>query len=637
MDGLRNFWSSLSLRAKFAGATLLVLALMMAALIGMVERRQRETIIEEVRKRGVILAKDLAAVSTNALLLYNYTALEQNVERFGVEADVFYAVVLDMEEKIAAFSRQPGRVGSTLSEPVDLQAAAATELLVQETMKDGQAIYDVAVPIFVEGTPRKWGTVRIGLSKRRMEMEIVRTRWELMGLAAAVLVCGGVAAVLVAQRIARPVRELVNGVEAVTRGDLEQRIAIRSRDELGTLAGAFNQMAAELGQQRTALERAHGELREKFHEISELKRYADNILASMTDGLVTLDLEGRVVTWNAMAEHLTRLAAEEIRGQPAGDVFRESKEFCELLLDTMTQRRAFAHVAVSFHRPDGQGLPMEMSTSPLKGAEGQDLGVVGIFRDMTAQRELEAQLRRADRLAALGTLAAGVAHEIRNPLVFVRTFTQMFPAKHADEEFRSKFAEMIPGELDRINEIVEGLLELSRPASLNFAMIPLHPLLERVVGVYAGQLESQRIVVQRRFDPSVESVWADGEHLYRVLVNLVLNAIQAMDRGEGCLTLTTRRLAPGDPLTQAKARSTPQPILEEYIAIDVGDTGPGIPEEITEKLFTPFFTTKQKKGTGLGLALALRTVEDHGGGITFRSQVGIGTVFTVVLPPGPRH
>ena len=143
MDGLRNFWSSLSLRAKFAGATLLVLALMMAALIGMVERRQRETIIEEVRKRGVILAKDLASASTNALLLYNYTALEQNVERFGLEADVFYAVVLDMEGKIAAFSRQPGRVGSTLSEPVDLQAAAATELLVQETMKDGQAIYDV--------------------------------------------------------------------------------------------------------------------------------------------------------------------------------------------------------------------------------------------------------------------------------------------------------------------------------------------------------------------------------------------------------------------------------------------------------------------------------------------------------------
>jgi PAS domain S-box-containing protein len=629
----------ISLKAKLIASMVIVLLTVMLAVIAMVEYQQRTAIIQEARARGLLLARNLAAVSTNALLLYNYTALEQYAAKLGWEQDVLYAVILDKEGGVAAYSGRPEYASFALRERRDLPATEATGPWVRDVVlaRTGDPAFDIEVPVVVEGTSERWGTIHVGLSKRRMLLEIRGTRWKLIGLAFVAILAGVGVSAYMAGLIGRPVKELVHGVEAVAKGDLGQRIAIRSRDELGTLALAFNQMAAELGQQRAALERAHGELREKFHEISELKRYADNILASMTDGLVTLDLEGRVVTWNAMAEHLTRLAAEEIRGQPAGDVFRESKEFCELLLDTMTQRRAFAHVAVSFHRPDGQGLPMEMSTSPLKGAEGQDLGVVGIFRDMTAQRELEAQLRRADRLAALGTLAAGVAHEIRNPLVFVRTFTQMFPAKHADEEFRAKFAEMIPGELDRINEIVEGLLELSRPASLNFAMIPLHPLLERVVGVYAGQLESQRIVVQRRFDPSVESVWADGEYLYRVLVNLVLNAIQAMDRGEGCLTLTTRRLAPGDPLTQAKARSTPQPILEEYIAIDVGDTGPGIPEEITEKLFTPFFTTKQKKGTGLGLALALRTVEDHGGGITFRSQVGIGTVFTVVLPPGPRH
>ncbi len=629
----------ISLKAKLIASMVIVLLTVMIAVIAMVEYQQRTAIIEEARARGLLLARNLASVSTNALLLYNYTALEQYAAKLGWEQDVLYAVILDKEGGVAAYSGRPEYASFAGRGRRDLPATEATGPLVRDVVlaRTGDPAFDIEVPVVVEGTSERWGTIHVGLSKRRMLLEIQGTRWKLIGLAFVAILAGVGVSAYMAGLIGRPVKELVHGVEAVAKGDLGQRIAIRSRDELGTLAGAFNQMAAELGQQRTALERAHGELREKFHEISELKRYADNILASMTDGLVTLDLEGRVVTWNAMAEHLTRLAAEEIRGQPAGDVFRESKEFCELLLDTMTQRRAFAHVAVSFHRPDGQGLPVEMSTSPLKGAEGQDLGVVGIFRDMTAQRELEAQLRRADRLAALGTLAAGVAHEIRNPLVFVRTFTQMVPAKHADEEFRAKFAEMIPGELDRINEIVEGLLELSRPASLNFAMIPLHPLLERVVGVYAGQLESQRIVVQRRFDPSVESVWADGEHLYRVLVNLVLNAIQAMDRGEGCLTLTTRRLAPGDPLTQAKARSTPQPILEEYIAIDVGDTGPGIPEEITEKLFTPFFTTKQKKGTGLGLALALRTVEDHGGGITFRSQVGIGTVFTVVLPPGPRH
>src|SRR3990170_3885402 len=292
MRGRQGRWSSLSLRVKFAGSTVLVLSLMMLALIVIVERRQRDTIVEEMRKRGVVLAKDLAAASTNALILYNYTALEQTVDRFGHEADVVYAVVLDMDGKIAAFSRQPGLVGSIPSEPVDIRAAAATALLLQETAKDGEAIYVIAVPIFVEGTPRKWGTVRIGLSRRRTEAEIARTRWGLVGLAAVILMVGGVAATVVARWVARPVRELVHGVEAVARGDLSQRIAVRSRDELGTMAAAFNQMATELGQERSALERAHAELRGRFQEITELKRYADNILASMTDGLVTLDLEG---------------------------------------------------------------------------------------------------------------------------------------------------------------------------------------------------------------------------------------------------------------------------------------------------------------------------------------------------------
>ncbi len=626
----------ISLKAKLITSMVAVLLTVMLAVIAMVEYQQRTAIIQEARTRGVLLARSLASVSTNALLLYNYTALEQYAAKLGQEQDVLYAVILDKEGGMAAYSGLPKYARSVPRSPVDLRATAGGQPLIQDvTVGSREPAFDIAIPVVVEGTSESWGTIHVGLSKRRMLLEIRGTRWNLIGLGLVAVLTGVAVSIYIAGLIGRPVRELVHGVEAVARGDLTQRITIRSRDELGTLALAFNQMATELGQQRTALERAHGELREKFHEITEFKRYTDNILASMTDGLVTLDLEGRVVTWNAMAEELTSLATEEIRGQPASDVFRGSKEFCQLLLDTMTQRRAFAHVALSFHRPDGQSFPIEMSTSPLKGAEGQDLGVVGIFRDMTAQRELEAQLRRADRLAALGTLAAGVAHEIRNPLVFVRTFVHLFPRQHADEEFRAKFAEMVPQELDRINDIVVGLLELARPANLNFGMTLLHPLLDRVVALYAGQLEAQRITVQRRFDPSVESVWADAEHLRRVVVNLVLNAIQAMDRGEGCLTLATRKLAPGDPLLlSANVRSKRLPVLEEYIALDIGDTGPGIPEEIAEKLFTPFFTSKTK-GTGLGLALALKIVEDHGGRITFRSQVGTGTVFTLVLPTQP--
>jgi two-component system sensor histidine kinase AtoS len=625
MRNWRGRWSSLSLRAKLAGATILVLSLMMLAVIGVVERRQRETIIEEVQKRGVVLAKDLAAVSANPLLLYNYTALEQNVERFGLEADVVYAVVLDMEGKVAAWNRQPGRVGSALTGPVDLRAADATSLLVQETVGDGQAIYDIAVPILVESAPKKWGTVRIGLSKRRMELEIARTRWELVALAAVALVLGGAAATLVAGRIARPVRRLSEAAVAISGGDLNQRVDPETRDEIGQLALAFNHMASQLLRQRNELESAHAELRRRFEELSDLKGYTDNILNSITSGIITLDLDGRVVTLNPAAEHLTGLSAAEAAGKYFAEVFAHAPEVVEILIETLANRAGVAMASPKLRRPDDSEIPVEITTAPLTGAEGKDLGVVGIFRDLTAVRQLENQLRRADRLASLGTLAAGLAHEIKNPLTSFRTFTQLLPQKFGDTRFLETFQRVIPRELERINAIVEGLLDLARPIKLVFETVHVSDLLNRALELYADRIETKVITVVREFAPDVPPVKADPEHLYRVLVNLAANALDAMERG-GRLTLRTAWAEPSD-LMLSPCRSPET----AWVKVEVEDTGSGIPPSAAAKIFTPFFTTKER-GTGMGLATAYKIVEDHGGRITFRSTPGAGTTFTLLLP-----
>jgi two-component system sensor histidine kinase AtoS len=625
MRGWRDYWSSLSLRAKLTGATILVLLLMMLALIGVVERRQRETIIEEVRKRGVVLAKDLAAVSANPLLLYNYTALEQNVERFGLEADVVYAILLDMEGKVAAWSREPGRVGSTPSEPVGLRAAAATDLLIQETVESGQAIYDIAAPIFVEGAPKKWGTVRIGLSKQRMEAQIARTRWELMGLTAMTLLLGGGLAALVARRIARPVGQLSEAAAAISRGDLDQRIEPEAQDEIGQLALAFNHMASQLLRQRNELESAHAELRRRFEELSDLKGYTDNILNSITSGIITLDLDGRVVTLNPAAEHLTGLSAAEAAGKYFAEVFAHAPEVVEILIETLANRAGVAMASPKLRRHDGSEIPLEITTAPLTGAEGKEFGVVGIFRDLTAIRQLEGQLRRADRLASLGTLAAGLAHEIKNPLVSLRTFTQLLPQKLGDTRFLETFQRVIPRELERINAIVEGLLDLARPIKLTFEQVHVSDLLNRALELHADRIETKGITVVREFAPDVPPVKADPEHLYRVLVNLAANALDAMERG-GRLTLRTAWVGQTD-LLPSPCRSPET----AWVEVEVEDTGVGIPPSAAAKIFTPFFTTKER-GTGLGLATAHKIVEDHGGRITFRSAPGAGTTFTLLLP-----
>ncbi len=613
-----------SLRSKFLWGTLLVIAFVMTAVMVVVEHRQRAAIIEEVQRRGEVVARNLAAISYGPLLLYNYTALEQNVARVVGEADIVYAFVLDADGRVAAHSSHPERVGAVLEGPVHGQAARASELLVQETVTSrGEAIYDFAVPVQVEG--RKWGTIRVGLSKQRMEAEIGKTRLELGALSLAVLLLGGVAAALMARRIARPMQQLAEGAAAISRGELAQRIEPTTADEIGRLAAAFNHMAVQLVQQRSALEEANAELQRHFGELVDLKNYTDNILASLTNGIVTVDLGGRVVTLNPAAELLTGFFKGEVVGRYCSEIFAHTPELSDILMETLASHAPISNVPLTLRRRNRSTVPIELSTAQLKGGEGKDLGVIGVFRDLTLVRQLERDLRRSDRLAALGTLAAGLAHEIKNPLTSLLTFTRHLERRFDDPHFRERLQSVVPRELERINGIVERLLELARPARMSFTLVRLPALLDRVVELYANQIEARQIAVVREYARDVPPIQADQEAVYRVVVNLVANALDAMPGG-GRLTVRAGWSDSRDPLLPSRRRPP-----DRRAKIEVEDTGPGIPPSESDRIFNPFYTTKEG-GTGMGLALAHKIVEDHGGTINFQSGRAGGTVFTVVLP-----
>ncbi|PYM74535.1 MAG: hypothetical protein DME03_13555 [Candidatus Rokuibacteriota bacterium] len=426
-----------SLRAKLLLGTILVIVLVMAAVVVVVEHTLRVAIIDELQRRGEALVRNLGATSYGPLLLYNFTALEQTVVRAAAEHDVAYAMVLDADGKVAAHSRYPERVGLLIQGAVPERAASATEPVTQETVTGaGEAVYDFAVPILVDD--RKWGTARLGLSKRRMEAEIRRARLELGALTVVTLLLGSAAAALVARRIARPVQQLAEGAAAISRGELNQRIEPSTTDEIGRLAAAFNHMAAQLFQQRTALEEAHAGLRRQFEELGDLKGYTDNILGSLTSGIVTIDLDGRVVTLNPAAELLTGFFRGEAAGRYCTELFAHTPELSDLLTETLASRAPIANVPLTLRRRNGSSVPIEFSTAPLKGGEGKDLGVIGVFRDVTLLRQLESDLQRSDRLAALGTLAAGLAHEIKNPLTSLLTFSRHLERKFDDRNFRER-------------------------------------------------------------------------------------------------------------------------------------------------------------------------------------------------------
>jgi len=612
-----------TLRARLLWGTVFVIVPTMAGVFLLVERHQRAAIVEEMQRRGNVMAGSLAAVSQGPLLLYNFTALEQNVARVAGEPDVVYAIVLDAEAKVAAHSRHPDRVGMPLKGKVDVEAARAMQPVLQETTVARQSVLDFAVPILVNG--QKWGTARVGVSKKRMEAQIVQTRSELAALTLVMLLFGGASAALVARRISKPVQQLAEGAAGIARGDWNQRIEPPTDDEIGRLAIAFNHMVGELAQQRVALENANTELRRGFEDLTDLKSYTDNILASLTTGIVTVDLEGRVVTLNPAAELMTGFFAGEVRGRYCTEVFAHTPDLAELLMETLASRVAVPGVTVTLRRRNGRAMPVELSAAPLRGGESKELGVIGVFRDLTRVRQLEDRLRRSDRLAAIGELAAGLAHEIKNPLTSLLTFSRHLARRFEDPDFRQKFLSVVPRELERINTIVERLLELARPARLTFKPLRLPALLERVLELYGDRLEAQSIRVVRDWRRDVPVVWVDQEALYRALVNLVANALDAMPRG-GRLTL---RVAWSDAETLASARAGTR-----RVAVEVEDSGTGIEPADLDRIFNPFFSTKEG-GTGLGLALTQKIVEDHGGSIDVRSGLGAGALFRIVLPLMP--
>jgi two-component system sensor histidine kinase AtoS len=633
----------LSLRQKFLLAFLSLVCALVIGLLLITESRQRASIIHQMEKRGESIATHLAAVSTRSLLTYNFIALEQDVEKVSRDRDILYAIVLDRDGRVAAYSGHDEKQGIVLHDTVSQHAAQTLVPLIQYVSGKGPngAHYDIAVPVFIQESLEKWGTVRVGLSLHDMHTEIRQTRLHVLVLGILGVILGAVAAAFLTQRISAPMRDLAEGAMAVARGELQHTIPVRTQDEIGVLATNFNHMTSELQKHRFALEQTNQQLDQKVRELSILANYNTNILTSMTSGLFTLDLDGRFETVNSRAETMLGWRAAEVYGQSYQQVFGDMLQLVQVIDASRQHRLPLTAPRVEFHRRDGQRVPLALRTAMLQDPEAHTVGLLAIFEDLSPLQSLERQLQRADRLAALGQMAAGLAHEIKNPLASIRAFTQLVSRKHHDQSFLEKFDRIVPDELDRVNLIIEELLELAKPTQLRLGQVTVPVILHRVIETYSEHLRQQHIGVKTDFAPALPTLEADAEQLYRSFANITLNAIEAMPGG-GELSIACRPVprslfdfaVPGEreglPTPQGRAALA----LDQYatdVEIVFSDTGEGIPPEQLDVLFTPFYTTKPK-GTGLGLALTYKIIEEHRGHIRLSSKVGHGTAVTVTLP-----
>jgi two-component system, NtrC family, nitrogen regulation sensor histidine kinase GlnL len=348
----------------------------------------------------------------------------------------------------------------------------------------------------------------------------------------------------------------------------------------------------------------------------------EQIVANLEDGVVTVDPEGKIVFFNEAAEVLTDVSAVQAAEQPFRQVFKSAPWLIDLANKTAPPGHEGARGEGDLVTRWGRKTPIGVTASPLQDQDGHYLGTILLLRDIKHRKELEEDLKRADRLATMGMLAAGLAHEIRNPLGGIKGAAQLLRRSFDEQSQLREYTDIMIREVDRVNQLIEQLLDLSRPAQLTLAPINIHEILDDVLLLEGQTVSDQGIAIKKIFDPSLPPIRGDRVRLTQVFLNLVKNAFQAMNRG-GALTVTTRLETDFHIRERGTARN-------RLIWIDIADVGSGIKEQDLPHIFSPFFTTRNN-GTGLGLATSYAIVKEHGGLIRVESIEGKGTTFKVSL------
>lgn len=348
--------------------------------------------------------------------------------------------------------------------------------------------------------------------------------------------------------------------------------------------------------------------------LQESTTFTDEVVASLPVGLMATDKEGRIAFFNAAAERITGMKREKVYGSELEDVlppdwriFREALERGDAIIE---QEKECAF-------PGQANVSVSASAVRITSHEGLFLGNIVILRDITEVKRLQEEIRRTEKLAAIGGLAAGVAHEIRNPLSSIKGIATYFRDKLDTTTADRETAEVMIQEVDRLNRVISELLEFARPAQLKTRTVSLNELVRHAVQLVQPDARARKITIEVLETPQGPTLELDPDRFSQCLLNLYLNAIQAMQNG-GKLSIRCS--------------------MDKHAAtIEVSDTGHGINPADMQQIFNPYFTTKPS-GTGLGLAIVHKIVEAHQGQIKVDSLPGRGTTFTVTLPRnGERH
>jgi PAS domain S-box-containing protein len=336
-------------------------------------------------------------------------------------------------------------------------------------------------------------------------------------------------------------------------------------------------------------------------------------LATIESGVVAVGSRGRVTVFNKAAEQFTGQPSAALRGR---GVEQLPPVLGRLIEATLSDGQSRSQVEIALPDQSGQMVPLMCTTSPLRSPLGALVGAVAVFSDLSRLKELEHERRRAERLASMEAIASGMVHEIRNPLVAIKTFTQLLPSRFNDAGFRENFSRVAGREIARMDDLLDRFQMLSSPSRQPMGPMDVTVPLGDTLELLQPRLEERRIALRRVGEGTPRQILGNASQLEQIFLNLCLNALEAMDPG-GELTVRVADLSEGGGST---------------LLVEVSDTGGGIPDDIIEQIFNPFVTTKAH-GTGLGLAICRAIADAHGAILRARNNVGRpGCTFTVEFP-----
>lgn len=367
----------------------------------------------------------------------------------------------------------------------------------------------------------------------------------------------------------------------------------------------------DLERVKQQLEEAYSRLENRAVELISVQEYTHTVLRSIASAVVTVDLDGGIATANAAAERMLGERESALKAADIATVMPDDGGINADVMRVLDGRVPRVVRDVTAVAKPGE-IHVQMAITRMQDLNGRTVGAVITLEDVSEVKALTAQLIRADRLAALGELTAGVAHEVRNPLGIIRATMQLFEEHAFDPNRAREVSRVINHEVDRLDSVVKALLDFGRPSNPTFMPLSIDTIVEEVVLFTAKWAARSDVEILATYGQGDKKILADSHQIKQVLVNLISNAVQAMEDTGGTIRISTRE-------------------ADGFVEVEIADDGPGMDAETLAKAFDPFYSTRED-GTGLGLTIVHRILDDHDGHIEATSKPGAGSTFKIHLP-----